>query len=196
MSKNNKFNSGFILYTDYVKLLKKKIGIKNSIYNDQLEKIGSNLIGKKFLGVYPSDSIPKYKNNTYLIFNVDKKNEKLETIVGSNTQIEGNVTTKGTLRIDGRLTGDVETDWLILGEKAFLKGNVKVAGVAVAGYLEGNVVAKEIIELKRTGQIQGDVTTNKLVVIEGGIVDGKIAMQQKEGGKVVELTQEVRSDSK
>ena len=126
----------------------------------------------------------------------DKKNEKLETIVGSNTQIEGNVTTKGTLRIDGRLTGDVETDWLILGEKAFLKGNVKVAGVAVAGYLEGSVVAKEIIELKRTGQIQGDVTTNKLVVIEGGIVDGKIAMQQKEGGKVVELTQEVRSDSK
>jgi len=125
----------------------------------------------------------------------DKKNEKLESIIGSNTQIEGNITTKGTLRLDGRLTGNVETDWLIIGEKAFIKGNVSVAGVAVAGYLEGNVSAKEIIELKRTGQIRGDVSTSKLVVIEGGMVDGKISMQQKEGGKVVELTQEVRSES-
>ncbi len=125
----------------------------------------------------------------------DKKNEKLESIIGSNTLIEGNITTKGTLRLDGRLTGNVETDWLIIGEKAFIKGNVKVAGVAVAGYLEGNVNAKEIIELKRTGQIRGDVITSKLVVIEGGMVDGKISMQHKESGKVVELTQEVRSEA-
>ena len=125
----------------------------------------------------------------------DKKNEKLESIIGSNTLINGDITTKGTLRVDGRITGNVETDWLILGEKAFLKGDVKVAGVAVAGYLEGNVSAKEIIELKRTGQVRGDVTTNKLVVIEGGTVDGKISMQQKEGGKVVELTQEVRNEA-
>ena len=125
----------------------------------------------------------------------DKKNEKLESIIGSNTLIEGNITTKGTLRLDGRLTGNVETDWLIIGEKAFIKGNVKVAGVAVAGYLERNVNAKEIIELKRTGQIRGDVITSKLVVIEGGMVDGKISMQHKESGKVVELTQEVRSES-
>lgn len=124
----------------------------------------------------------------------DKKNEKLESIIGSNTQVEGNITTKGTLRLDGRLTGNVDTDWLIIGEKAFVKGNVSVAGVVVAGYLEGNVSAKEIIELKRTGQIRGDVSTSKLVVIEGGMVDGKISMQQK-GGKVVELTQEVRSES-
>ena len=125
----------------------------------------------------------------------DKKNEKLESIIGINTQIEGNISTKGTLRIDGRITGNIDTDWLIVGEKAFVKGDVRVAGVAVAGYLEGNVTAKEIIELKRTGQIRGDVSTSKLVVIEGGMVDGKIAMQQKEGGKVVELTQEVRSES-
>ena len=125
----------------------------------------------------------------------DKKNEKLESIIGINTKIEGNISTKGTLRIDGRITGNIDTDWLIVGEKAFVKGDVRVAGVAVAGYLEGNVTAKEIIELKRTGQIRGDVSTSKLVVIEGGMVDGKIAMQQKEGGKVVELTQEVRSEA-
>jgi cytoskeletal protein CcmA (bactofilin family) len=125
----------------------------------------------------------------------DKKNEKLESIIGNNTQITGNIAVKGTLRLDGRLTGNVEADWLIIGEKAFLKGDAKVAGVAVAGYLEGNVTAKEIIELKRTGQIRGDVSTSKLVVIEGGTVDGKISMQQKEGGKVVELTQESRNDS-
>lgn len=124
----------------------------------------------------------------------NKKSEKLETIIGDNTQVEGNIMTKGTLRLDGRLVGNVTTDWLILGEKAYLKGDANVSGIAVAGNLEGNVVAKEIIELKRTGQIRGDVTTSKLVVIEGGMVDGKISMQQKSGGKVVELTQEMRTD--
>jgi cytoskeletal protein CcmA (bactofilin family) len=117
-------------------------------------------------------------------------NEKLETIIGKNTQLDGNITTKGTLRIDGRMTGNVNSDWLILGEKSFLKGNANVGGIVVAGYIEGNINAKEFIEVKRSGQIKGDTVTNKLVVIEGGIIDGGMAMK-KEGGKIVELNKDI-----
>lgn len=119
------------------------------------------------------------------------KNEKLESFIGKNTQVDGNIVTKGTLKIDGRVTGNVEADWLILGEKSLLKGNVNVGGMEVAGVIEGNIVAREVVEVKQKGQITGDVVTSKLVVIEGGIIDGKVTMK-KDGASVnlVELKQD------
>jgi len=117
------------------------------------------------------------------------KSEKLETFIGKNTHLRGDVNSKGTLRIDGRVTGNVEADWLIIGEKALVKGDVQVSGLVVGGSLEGNVKAKEVVEIKNKGQVSGDIVTNKLLVIEGGGIDGKIAMS-KEGAKVIELSQD------
>ena len=114
------------------------------------------------------------------------KKENLETFIGKNTHLRGNITTKGTLRLDGRVTGNVEADWLIIGEKALLKGDVSVGGVVIGGTLEGNVAAKESVEVKSKGRLAGDLTTSKLLVIEGGTIDGRISML-KEGSKVIEL---------
>lgn len=117
------------------------------------------------------------------------KSDKLETFIGKNTHLRGDVNSKGTLRIDGRVTGNVEADWLIIGEKALVKGDVQVSGLVVGGSLEGNVKAKEVVEIKNKGQVSGDIATNKLLVIEGGGIDGKISML-KEGSKVIELSQD------
>lgn len=119
-----------------------------------------------------------------------KDDKQLETIIGNNTQLEGNITTKGTIKVDGRINGNIETDWIILGEKSYLKGNIVAAGIVIAGYVEGNITAKEVVEVKRTGQVRGDLTTSKLVVIEGGFVDGKVSMK-KDGAKVVEIKDKV-----
>lgn len=117
------------------------------------------------------------------------KKEKLETFIGRNTHITGDVTTKGTLRIDGMVSGNVEADWLIVGEKALIKGDARVSGLVVGGTLEGNVTAKEVVEIKRKGQVAGDIVTSKLLVIEGGSIDGKISML-KEGSKLIEFVHE------
>jgi cytoskeletal protein CcmA (bactofilin family) len=114
------------------------------------------------------------------------KKENLETFIGKNTHLKGNITTKGTLRVDGRVTGNVEADWLIIGEKALVKGDVSAGGVVIGGTLEGNVTAKESVEIKRKGRVAGDLVTSKLLVIEGGIIDGRISML-KEGSNVIEL---------
>jgi len=120
-----------------------------------------------------------------------KDDKQLETIIGNNTQLDGNITTKGTIKVDGRVNGNIETDWIILGEKSYLKGNIVAAGIVIAGYVEGNITAKEVVEIKRTGQVKGDLSTSKLVVIEGGFVDGKISMK-KDGSKVVEIKDKVK----
>jgi len=123
-----------------------------------------------------------------------KDDKQLETIIGNNTQLEGNITTKGTIKVDGRINGNIETDWIILGDKSYLKGNIVASGIVIAGYVEGNITAREVIEIKRTGQVKGDLATSKLVVIEGGFVDGKVSMH-KDGAKVVELKEQVKESA-
>jgi len=120
-----------------------------------------------------------------------KDDKQLETIIGNNTQLDGNISTKGTIKVDGRINGNIETDWIILGEKSYMKGNISASGVVVAGYVEGNITAKEVIEIKRSGQVRGDISTSKLVVIEGGFVDGQVSMK-KDGSKVVEIKDKVK----
>lgn len=115
------------------------------------------------------------------------KTEKLESFIGQNSQFTGDVVTKGTLRVDGTLTGNVDADWLILGEKSFIKGNITVGGIMIAGKVEGNITARELIEVKSKGQVIGDISTTKLVVLEGGLIDGTIVMKQESSKKVIDL---------
>jgi len=116
-----------------------------------------------------------------------KNTEKLESFVGVSSHFKGDIRSKGTLRIDGSVEGNVEADWLILGEKATLKGNVSARGIMVGGKIEGVLVAKEVLEIRSKGQVIGDVTTPKLIVSEGGIIEGRSSMSKEVSAKVVEL---------
>ncbi len=115
-----------------------------------------------------------------------KNTEKLESFIGVNSIFKGDIDTKGTLRIDGRMEGNVNADWVVFGEKACLNGDVTARGIIVGGKIEGNLKAKEIVEIKSKGQVSGDICTNKLTVVEGGMFDGKSAMT-KEESKIVEF---------
>jgi cytoskeletal protein CcmA (bactofilin family) len=111
---------------------------------------------------------------------------KLESFIGANSDFKGDLDVKGTLRIDGVLAGNVNADWVILGEKAILKGDVSARGIIVAGRIEGNLRAKEIVEVKPKGHVSGDIYTSKLTVVEGGVFDGKSKMT-KEETKILEF---------
>jgi cytoskeletal protein CcmA (bactofilin family) len=118
-----------------------------------------------------------------------KSNDKLESFIGKNSEFTGDVNTKGTIRVDGTLKGNIIADWVLVGEKAQISGNVNVGGLVVGGTVEGNVTAREVVEIKQKGIIKGDIVTSKLLVIEGGVIDGRVSML-KDGSKVIELDQE------
>ncbi|MBI5206042.1 MAG: polymer-forming cytoskeletal protein [Nitrospirae bacterium] len=124
-----------------------------------------------------------------------KNTEKLESFVGVNSYFKGDIKTKGTLRIDGTLEGNIEVDWLILGETAQLKGDASARGIIVGGKVEGNIKATEIIEIKAKGEVRGELTTTKLSVAEGAIFDGRSTMHRAESN-VVELQAEERKKAK
>jgi cytoskeletal protein CcmA (bactofilin family) len=115
-----------------------------------------------------------------------KNTEKLESFIGPNSNFKGDIDTKGTLRIDGNLEGNVNADWVILGEKAYLKGDVMARGIVIGGRVEGNLKAKEIVEIKSKGQVFGEISTSKLAIVEGGVFDGRSSMQRDES-KIVEF---------
>ena len=81
-----------------------------------------------------------------------KNTEKLEALIGVNSNFRGDIDTKGTLRIDGALVGNANADWIILGEKSSIKGDLTSRGIVVGGRIEGNLRAKEIVEIKSKGQ--------------------------------------------
>jgi len=115
-----------------------------------------------------------------------KNTEKLESFVGLNSHFKGDIKSTGTFRVDGTVEGNIETDWLILGETAHLKGDALARGIIVGGRVNGNLNAKEIIEIKAKGEVVGELTTTKLSIAEGAIFEGRSTMRREESN-VVEL---------
>ncbi|PNX50845.1 MAG: hypothetical protein BV458_12490 [Thermoplasmata archaeon M9B2D] len=117
---------------------------------------------------------------------MDKKMDKVESFIGNNSTFKGEMRTNGALRVDGTLEGNITADWVILGEKANIKGDVNAQNIIVGGKIEGNVRAKGLIEIKNKGKIIGDIVTPKISIVEGGVIEGRTTMQS-DSAKVVEL---------
>jgi cytoskeletal protein CcmA (bactofilin family) len=109
-----------------------------------------------------------------------KGSRKLETLVGAGTRVDGRMSVEGTVRIDGFLEGDVEADWVVVGETGKIHGNVRTRGMVVDGEVEGNVDAGEIVELKEKARFTGEIRSLKLAVSEGAIFDGRTRMKAGE----------------
>lgn len=109
-----------------------------------------------------------------------KGNEKLESFIGANTDFQEGLNVKGTLRVDGRIDGKLNAEYLILGETAVVKGEVTAKKIIVGGKIEGNLRAQEILEIKSTGKVLGDIFTNKFSITEGGELNGKIEIKKDE----------------
>jgi len=106
-----------------------------------------------------------------------KDSRKLETIVGDGTRIAGKVSVKGTIRVDGIVEGDVQADWVIVGETGKIRGNTRTRGMVVGGSVEGNIVATETVELREKASMVGEIHTPKLGVSEGAVFDGRARMK-------------------
>jgi cytoskeletal protein CcmA (bactofilin family) len=115
-----------------------------------------------------------------------RNTEKLESFIGTNSAFKGNVDTQGTLRIDGIVEGNIAADWVIIGEKAHIKGDIAARGIVVGGKVEGNLKAKEVIEVKNKGHVMGEIMSKKLVIAEGGIFEGR-SLMPREDIKVIEF---------
>jgi cytoskeletal protein CcmA (bactofilin family) len=105
--------------------------------------------------------------------------EKIETVIGLSVRLRGRLKAKGGIRVDGHLTGKVETESnIIVGENARVIADVTGINVTVAGVIQGNVKAAGRLEILSTGAVIGDVSVGALLIEEGGTFRGQSLMEQ------------------
>ena len=97
-----------------------------------------------------------------------------KNVLNSDVEIKGNLKFAGELTFEGKLDGEVQTDGLLnLGDTAVITGNINAQSVVVRGKVNGNINAKEKIEIKAKAELFGDIRATKLVVEEGVTFVGK-----------------------
>lgn len=102
----------------------------------------------------------------------------LDTLIGKEVVVEGKLECAGDVQINGQFVGDIEVEGdLIIGEQARVKAEIEAVNVYVAGEVEGNIEAKEKLEILETGRVTGNVTSQALSIEPGGILKGSSKMQ-------------------
>ena len=97
-----------------------------------------------------------------------------KNVLNSDVELKGTLKFSGEMTFDGKLDGDINSDGMLnLGDNAVVKGNVNVNSVVVRGKINGNVTAKEKIDIKVKTELFGDIRAPKLVIEEGVTFVGK-----------------------
>ena len=99
------------------------------------------------------------------------------TSVDGSSELEGRLRCKQTLRIDGRVRGEVDCDKMVLiGEGATVEADIRADEVQISGVVEGNIAARRKITLERTAVVTGDLNTPGIVIEEGAKLRGRIVI--------------------
>lgn len=97
--------------------------------------------------------------------------------IGKGTFLEGNVETYGNIRIEGKVTGNVKSKSKVaLGPSSMVQGNVIAQNADLEGEVKGRIEVAELLVLKATAVIHGDIVTGKLVVEPGALFNGTCKM--------------------
>ena len=98
-------------------------------------------------------------------------------IISRGTILEGNIKTPGNLRIEGRVIGNLITkSKAALAQSSYVDGNILAKNAEIAGEVKGKVEVSEMLILKPTCVIHGDIVTNKLIVESGATFNGGCTM--------------------
>jgi cytoskeletal protein CcmA (bactofilin family) len=109
--------------------------------------------------------------------------EKIATTLGRETNFSGVMQFSTSLKIDGKFQGKiVSPGFLYVEEGAVINADIDVGSVIIGGYVKGNVIAKQNLELLPTGQLFGDIKTSKLKIADGVIFEGKCEMIKNDEG--------------
>ncbi len=102
------------------------------------------------------------------------------TMIGKGLTFKGEVTGKGSVRIEGQFFGTLDIgNEAIIGEGGIVEGNIRSKVVSVLGVLKGNVIAQEKIHIDTSGSMIGDIVAPRVIVAEGAVYKGRIDMDPK-----------------
>jgi len=105
----------------------------------------------------------------------------VESVIGSGLTVKGDIHSKGTLRVDGKVEGKISANGsVVIGANGDVKADIVADHIIVGGIVRGNITGREKVELVLKGQLHGDVHTKpgKLLVSDGAVFEGSCKMSQ------------------
>lgn len=98
-------------------------------------------------------------------------------VIGKGTVLEGNIETYGNIRIEGKIIGNIKSKSKIaLGNASHVEGNITAQNADIEGEVKGKIDISELLVLKATAVVHGDISTGKLVVEPGAVFNGSCRM--------------------
>lgn len=120
---------------------------------------------------------------------------KVDTIIGQQTRIEGDVHFSGGLHVDGRIKGSIIAEAgsdsvLTVSEHGSIEGDVRVPTIILNGTVSGDVRSDDRIELSTKAEVNGDVHYNLIEMAMGAAVNGSLVHQTGATSAVVSFERE------
>jgi len=107
----------------------------------------------------------------------DRNDFSINTIIGPNTNVTGDVEAGGFTRIDGSIRGEVKAKGrVVIGERARMKGNLSGTNITVGGVVFGNIIADGHLVILSTAVVIGDIITRRIQADDGCFVNGKVTV--------------------
>ncbi len=110
----------------------------------------------------------------------DNMNAKFNSIIGEGVTMEGNITAKESLRVEGTIVGDVSSEGiLVISASGKVTGNVKANDIRVAGAIEGDIESEGRIEVESSGRVMGNIKAKSLVIDQNAVFKGQCTMNME-----------------
>ncbi|MGD9344362.1 MAG: polymer-forming cytoskeletal protein [Candidatus Aminicenantes bacterium] len=98
--------------------------------------------------------------------------DKITGFFDKETEIKGELSFKGSFRIDGRFKGKIDSEsMLVIGESGTVDADIKIGYMVIDGEIKGNIQATDRVEVHTNGRVIGTITTPKLIVEEGAYLE-------------------------
>jgi cytoskeletal protein CcmA (bactofilin family) len=106
---------------------------------------------------------------------------RLDTVIGPQTSVRGDFRVTGGVRLDGQAEGRMDvSETVVTGPKSLLKGELHCRAAVIAGRIEGDIYAEEIVELQTGAQVYGNISSKGLVIQPDCMFQGNCSMTAAE----------------
>ncbi len=106
--------------------------------------------------------------------------ERFKHEIAADVAISGRITFPGNARIDGRLTGEVRADaLLVVGPTALLRADVRAQSLVLFGTIEGSVCQSDVVELKPGSRLIGGLEASRVTVHAGAVFEGRCSIGKR-----------------
>ncbi|HET7118584.1 MAG TPA: polymer-forming cytoskeletal protein [Hanamia sp.] len=120
-----------------------------------------------------------FKKNKNQQQSLEISQNEISTIIGEGFVLIGEVRGSSVIRIEGKIIGNVHVEnGVILGEKGNIEGDLHTKSAMIYGTIKGNVKSSQL-EIKKTGLINGDISTDTLEIELGAQYNGKLNMRRQ-----------------